>query len=57
MLAGFWVAIPFAVISSDPALGEWLARIGLCTLPEELAVPQELRDIAGETPDDLRAVA
>lgn len=57
LLAGFWVAIPFAVISSDPALGEWLARIGLCTLPEELAVPQELRDIAGETPDDLRAVA
>ena len=57
LLAGFWLAIPFAVISSDPALGAWLARFGLCLLPEELAEPQELRDIRGDTPDALRAVA
>ena len=49
LIAGFWVAIPFAVISSDPALGRLLARLGLCTLPEELAEPQELRDIRAAT--------
>jgi hypothetical protein len=26
-----------------------LARLGLCTLPEELAEPQELRDIRAAT--------
>lgn len=57
LVAGFWLAIPFAVISSDPALGRAFARIGLCALPEELAVPQELHDIQGEAADDLRAVA
>ena len=47
LLVGFWVAIPFSVLSSDPALGAWLARKGVCTLPEELMEPQELRDIHG----------
>jgi membrane glycosyltransferase len=45
LIAGFWLAIPFAVVSSDPALGRFFARLGLCALPEELAEPQELRDI------------
>jgi membrane glycosyltransferase len=45
LIAGFWLAIPFAVITSDPALGRLFARFGLCALPEELAEPQELRDI------------
>lgn len=57
VLMGFWVAIPFSVLSSDPALGTWLARKGVCTLPEELMEPQELRDIHGRPAPVLRAAA
>ena len=57
LIAGFWLAIPFAVITSDPALGRAFARIGLCALPEELAEPQELRDIRAPTADEARAAA
>ena len=57
LIAGFWLAIPFAVITSDPALGRILATIGLCALPEELAEPQELRDIRETLAPDSRALA
>ena len=57
LVAGFWLAIPFAVISSDPALGRLLARWRLCSLPEEWTPPQELRDIARKAEPDLRAAA
>lgn len=36
VLVGLTGAVPFAVLSSEPALGRWLARIGLCATPEEL---------------------
>ena len=54
LVAGFWLAIPFAVITSDPGLGRVLARIGLCALPEELEEPQELRDIRHMMAQDSR---
>lgn len=36
VLIGLVLAIPFAVLTSQPALGEWLARTGLCATPEEV---------------------
>ena len=37
---GFLIAIPFAVISADPALGETLVRNGLYAIPEEIEKPE-----------------
>ncbi|GLK72446.1 glucans biosynthesis glucosyltransferase MdoH [Ancylobacter dichloromethanicus] len=36
VLVGLLGAVPFAVLTSEPALGRWLARAGLCATPEEL---------------------
>lgn len=35
-LAGAVLAIPFCVLTAEPALGRWMARSGLCAIPEEL---------------------
>lgn len=43
LLAGFLVAIPFAVWTADPAVGERAARLGLCAIPEDLDPPVEIR--------------
>jgi len=37
MVAGLSLAIPFAVLTAEPALGRALARVGLCAVPEEIA--------------------
>lgn len=37
---GFLIAIPFAVISADPAVGEKLVRRGLFSIPEEIEKPE-----------------
>ncbi len=37
MLAGLLLAAPFAVWTASPGLGRWLARRGLCAIPEEAA--------------------
>ncbi|HYF54296.1 MAG TPA: glucans biosynthesis glucosyltransferase MdoH [Salinarimonas sp.] len=39
---GYLVAIPFTVLTASPAMGERLARAGLCAVPEDLAMPPEL---------------
>ncbi|HSI40691.1 MAG TPA: glucans biosynthesis glucosyltransferase MdoH [Xanthobacteraceae bacterium] len=39
VLAGLLGAVPFAVLTSQPALGRGLARLGLCATPEELLPP------------------
>ncbi len=36
---GYVLAIPFAVATADPQLGESLARRGLCAIPEEIETP------------------
>ncbi len=36
---GYVLAIPFAVVTADPALGERLAKAGLCAIPEEIETP------------------
>lgn len=47
---GFLIAIPFAVISADPGLGETLVRNGLYAIPEEIEKPEiVLKAQLGET--------
>jgi membrane glycosyltransferase len=41
-LAGLLLAIPFAVLTSSPALGELAARWKLCAVPEEFDTPPEI---------------
>ena len=36
VLASLLLAIPFAVVTADPAFSAWLRAVGLCALPEEL---------------------
>jgi membrane glycosyltransferase len=42
LLVGFPIAVPFAVLTAAPALGAWLARRGICAIPEEIAPPPEV---------------
>jgi membrane glycosyltransferase len=58
LLIGFPIAVPFAVLTADPALGAWLARIGVCAIPEEIAPPPEvlaLENPTGFAPAAVRA--
>lgn len=56
LLAGCWLAIPFAVLTSDPRLGRFMVRTGLCALPEEAEPPAILsRLLAGEPDRPARA--
>lgn len=49
LTAGYLLAIPFAMLTAWPALGSWLARAGLCGIPEDFDVPPVLAAIgAGE---------
>ncbi|SCW93555.1 glucans biosynthesis glucosyltransferase MdoH [Ancylobacter rudongensis] len=43
VLVGLMGAVPFAVLTAEPALGRWLARRGLCATPEEVAPTGSLR--------------
>jgi membrane glycosyltransferase len=36
---GYFLAIPFAVATADPRFGAFLARTGLCAIPEEIETP------------------
>ncbi len=47
MIAGLALAVPFAVLTAAPALGDWAERAGLCALPEEVAPPEALRRLVG----------
>jgi membrane glycosyltransferase len=39
---GYLLAIPFAVVTAHPAIGNWCARHELCAVPEERDPPPEL---------------
>jgi membrane glycosyltransferase len=43
MLAGFLLAVPFAVLTASPAAGELLTRWRLAAIPEEFDTPEELK--------------
>lgn len=47
LLVGFPLAVPFAVLTASPALGEAVARSGLCAIPEDIAPPAEVLALAG----------
>ena len=47
LTAGYLLAIPFAVLTADPALGALLARSGLCGIPEDFDPPAEIVAIQG----------
>ncbi|WP_245263282.1 glucans biosynthesis glucosyltransferase MdoH [Azorhizobium doebereinerae] len=58
LLAGCWLAVPFAVVTADPRTGAWLAARGLCAIPEERRMPLILRRLAGpDTRDHLEQAA
>jgi membrane glycosyltransferase len=42
LTAGYVLAIPFAMLTALPGLGEWFARRGLCGIPEDFDPPAEL---------------
>ncbi len=46
----FLGAIPFAVLTASPAVGDFLRRYGIAAIPEDLAPPPEIRALqsAGE---------
>ncbi len=48
LIAGCWLAIPFAVWTADPRLGAFLVRHGLCATPEEHTPPAVLRRLRPE---------
>ena len=43
LTAGYLLAIPFAVWTSNAALGDWMQRTKLCAIPEEYDAPPELQ--------------
>ena len=45
LTAGYLLAIPFAVITARPDLGQWFKRNGLCGIPEDFARPEEIRAV------------
>jgi membrane glycosyltransferase len=58
LLAGFPLAIPFAVLTAHPAFGRALARLRLAATPEELDPPPEFRALEERpAPRDVPAVA
>jgi len=46
LLTGMVFAAPFAVLTASPRFGALLARLGLCAVPEEIEMPEELRRLA-----------
>lgn len=42
LTAGYVLAIPFAMLTAAPACGAWLARRGLCGIPEDFDLPPVL---------------
>jgi membrane glycosyltransferase len=48
LTGGYVLAIPFAMLTAWPALGGWLARKGLCGIPEDFDPPGELVAIRTE---------
>lgn len=42
LTAGYLLAVPFCVLTADPALGRRMRRLGLCGIPEDFAPPAEI---------------
>lgn len=47
LTAGYLVAIPFAVLTANPAIGRFFKRHGLAGIPEDFAPPAEIAEVLG----------
>jgi membrane glycosyltransferase len=54
LTAGYLLAIPFAVLTADPAFGRALKRLGLCGIPEDFTPPSEI--LASRRGDSLKGL-
>jgi len=50
LLAGFIVAVPFAVWTAAPAVGAWFTRLGLAGIPEDFDPPPEIQALRATPP-------
>ncbi len=51
LLAGCWLAVPFAMVTAHPAVGARLTALGLCASPEERRLPEILQRITHSRTD------
>ena len=42
LTAGYLLAIPFAVVTANPSLGDFLRKYAIAAIPEDLAPPAEI---------------
>ena len=47
LTAGYLLAIPFAVLTADPAFGRFLQWHGICGIPEDFNTPGEVHAVLG----------
>jgi membrane glycosyltransferase len=47
LTAGYLLAIPFAVLTAEPAFGRALQRLGICGIPEDFDTPGEVAAVQG----------
>ena len=45
LTAGYLLAVPFGVITANPALGKAMQKMGLCGIPEDFDPPKEVRAV------------
>jgi membrane glycosyltransferase len=53
---GYALAMPFAVWTSSPELGTWLARNSICAMPEEIRPVEEIDGASQQTPEPVATV-
>ena len=47
LTAGYLLAIPFCVLTANPALGAWMKRHGIAGVPEDFDTPKEVAAVLG----------
>ncbi|MDR3497041.1 MAG: glucans biosynthesis glucosyltransferase MdoH [Ancalomicrobiaceae bacterium] len=50
MVLGLLLAIPLAVVTAEPAVGDWCRTAGLCVVPEEVEMPEDVAEAIGWRP-------
>jgi membrane glycosyltransferase len=48
LTAGYVLAVPFSVVTANPALGRAFVRTGICGIPEDFDPPEEVRAITAD---------
>ncbi|MEQ1696930.1 MAG: glucans biosynthesis glucosyltransferase MdoH [Hyphomicrobiaceae bacterium] len=47
LTAGYLLAVPFCVLTANPALGAWMKREGIAGIPEDFDTPNEVAKVLG----------